>query len=226
MITRSVPAGAGRMARVVFSSAADGDFCVARPPDELAALRSSINGAPWTWLEQVHGCDVVAVGTPGEMAGVSADAAVTRTLGCVLAIHTADCAPVVIVGNGGVGVAHAGWRGIVSGVIPATFSRLQQIGVSKPYTTLLGPCIRPGCYEFGPHELDVVAEVVGESVRATTSHGKPALDMGAAVHRAVSDAGAGELIDLGIDTSDPEYFSHRSRSDNGRQATVAWLEEV
>jgi len=214
------------MARVVFSSAADGDFRVARPSDELSSLRNSINGAPWTWLDQVHGGDVVTVGEPGEMAGVSADAAVTRTPGCVLAIHTADCAPVVIVGNGGVGVAHAGWRGIVSGVIPATVSQLREIGVSEPFTALLGPCIRPDGYEFGPHELDVVAEMVGDSVRATTSHGMPALDMGAAVQRAVSDAGAGELIDLGIDTSDPDVFSHRSRSDKGRQATVVWLEEV
>ena len=214
------------MARVVFSSAADGDFRVARPSDELSSLRNSINGAPWTWLDQVHGGDVVTVAEPGEMAGVSADAAVTRTPGCVLAIHTADCAPVVIVGNGGVGVAHAGWRGIVSGVIPATVSQLREIGVSEPFTALLGPCIRPDGYDFGPHELDVVAEMVGDSVRATTSHGMPALDMGAAVQRAVSDAGAGELIDLGIDTSDPGYFSHRSRSDKGRQATVVWLEEV
>jgi len=226
MIRRSVPAGAGLMARAVFSEAADGDFCVRRPEAELAALRNSISASPWTWLEQIHGRDVIIIERPGEMAGAAADAAVTNVPGCVLAVHTADCAPVVIVGNGGVGVAHAGWRGIVLGVIPATVSRLKEIGVAGPFTSLLGPCIRPAAYEFGLHDLDAVAAAVGDSVRALTSDGRPALDMGAAVARAVSDAAADPLIDLGLDTSAPGYFSHRTRSDNGRQATVVWLEEV
>ena len=52
----------------------------------------------------------VVVDHPGDGAGSSADASMTTVPGAVLAIQTADCAPVVIAGDGVVGVAHAGWR--------------------------------------------------------------------------------------------------------------------
>jgi len=226
MISRSVNAGDGIVARLVFTDASDGDFCVHRHHEDLVALRNTISASSWTWLEQVHGSDVVIVDSPGARAGERADAAVTSAVGCVLAVHTADCAPVVIVGNGGVGVAHAGWRGIVSGVIPATVARLREIGVTDPFTSLLGPCIRPEGYEFGDGDLDAVTAVVGSSARGLARDGRPALDMGEAVAQAVSGAANAPLIDLGIDTAEPGYFSHRTRSDNGRQATVVWLEEV
>lgn len=225
MITRTVPAGSGLVAKVVFTEASDGDFCIHRRPADLAALRESISGSPWTWLKQVHGSEVVTVVSPGQFAGAAADAAATNTPGCVLAVHTADCAPVVVVGNGGAGVAHAGWRGIVSGVIEAVVARMSEIGVDGPYTSILGPCIRPAAYEFGSRELDLVADVAGDAVRSLTDDGRPALDLGAAVTSAVVAAGADPLVDLGLDTSGPGWFSHRTRSDAGRQATVVWIEE-
>ena len=41
----------------------------------------------------------------------------TTTVGCPLVVTTADCAPVVLVAERGVAVAHAGWRGLVAGTI-------------------------------------------------------------------------------------------------------------
>src|SRR4051794_2945660 len=92
----------------LFTDHRHGDLAVSNAGPVLDGRRAAIRPEPWTWLHQVHGADVVTVSEPGAGAGTDADAAVTTTPGAVLAVHAADCAPVVLVGSGGIGVAHAG----------------------------------------------------------------------------------------------------------------------
>ncbi len=224
MIVHDISAGPGLLARVVGTDRSDGDFNVKLPAAQLERVRSEIAPTPWTWLNQVHGSTVVKVSEAGEHAGRDADGAVTTTPGCVLAVHTADCAPVVIVGEGVVGIAHAGWRGIVEGVIPNTIDLVRMAGGGGPIRAYLGPCIRPGAYEFSESDLDTVTAVVGDSARGLTAEGRPALDMGAAVSAALSSAGVDEFTDTGLDTSLDRFFSHRTRGDVQRQVTVTWIE--
>jgi copper oxidase (laccase) domain-containing protein len=141
-----VPAG-----RVVARStaAAAGDFRVDGDARALARRRVALAPGPWTWLRQVHGADVIEVAEPGEGAGRSADAAVTVTPGCVLAVTTADCAPLVLVAEAGLAVVHAGWRGAEAGVIAAAAGGLARLGAGAPVASWLGPCIGPASYEFG-----------------------------------------------------------------------------
>ncbi len=225
MLSRVIPAGSTHVVRIITTDRADGDLDVRRDEAHLAATRETIRTGAWTWLQQVHGSEVVVVNGSGEMAGAAADAAVTASTDCVLAIHTADCVPVVIAGEGTLGVAHAGWQGIVDGVIPRVVDALDHLG-GPPSVAFLGPCIRPGSYEFGPTDLDTVAAVAGDTVRSHTAEGKPALDVATAVRNMLSDLGVDETIDPLLDTANPAYFSHRVRADTGRQATIAWLEEL
>ena len=165
----------------------------------------------------------MVVTEPGEGAGRQADAAVTTTAGCVLAVQTADCAPILLLADGGIGVVHAGWRGLEAGVIEAAAAALGALG-SVVHTAVLGPCIRARCYEFGPAELDQVARRYGPTVRGTTSWGTPALDLAAGVAVAAERLGL-TFDDGGTCTAcSPRHFSHRARGDAGRQALVAWLE--
>ncbi|WCO65216.1 laccase domain-containing protein [Iamia majanohamensis] len=181
---------------------------------------------PWTWLRQVHGAEVVTVTRPGEHAGATADAAVTAVPGAALAVGTADCVPVVLVADGAVGVAHAGWRGLVAGVVGATAGALDALG-HPARRAVIGPCIRPADYEFGADDLDRVAARWGDGVRATTRAGRPALDVVAGVRAALAEVGVTDVADDGLCTAaDPgRWFSHRARADPGRMATVAWLED-
>ncbi|MEM9201198.1 MAG: polyphenol oxidase family protein [Actinomycetota bacterium] len=200
----------------------DGDFRVDGEPDELDERRRSVFAGEWSWLRQVHGAQVVAVNHIGEGAGSEADAAVTEQVDAVLCVQTADCVPVVLVGDGVLGVAHAGWRGLVAGVIQETVDAMQQ---RRPgaVAAIIGPCIRPASYEFGEAELAQVEVAVGGSARATTSAGRPALDMATATAHALRAAGVTSIDDLGFDTADPRWFSHRVRRDGGRQVTAARL---
>lgn len=188
------------------------------PPDALAAAPR-----PWTWLHQVHGATAVVVDAPGQHAGADADAAVTATPGCTLVVRTADCAPVVLLGRRTVGLVHAGWRGLLEGVVSAAAAMMAALD-DPPVRAHLGPCIRAGCYEFMGLERDAVAARFGPSVVATTVWGTPALDLPAAVAAAVAEVGVPALEDVaGCTACDRRWYSHRAHGDVERFATVAWI---
>ncbi len=223
MIERLLPGGPHHHVRVRCSARADGDFHVDLPDAVLGPRRQAFAPGPWTWLRQVHGSRVVPVGRPGDGAGEEADASVTTCPGAVLAVQTADCVPVVLTSDGGVAVAHAGWRGVVEGVVPAAVSALRRRS-SGDVHAFVGPHIRAEHYAFGSDDLDRVAAIAGDRVRATRAGGEPALDMTEAILGVLerADVTAVEVADA--DTADPGWFSHRVRGDRERQVTVAWLE--
>ncbi len=215
-------------ARWRFTDRGDGDLAV-DAGEGLERRRRAVADGRWTWLRQVHGAAVVEVDGPGAHAGESADAAVTSATGAVLAVQVADCVPVLLEGetNGhpvAVGAVHAGWRGLAAGVVPAAVEALHRLGATT-VVAHLGPHIRVPCYEFGAHDLDRVAEALGDGVRGTTAWSAPALDLTAGVRAALTDAGVGRIDDVGTCTAcSPVHYSHRAGGDRGRQAGVVWLE--
>lgn len=206
-----------------FTDVTDGDLARSEPAQDLARRRAAIVDLPWTSLSQVHGVDVVTVSSPGQHDGAPADAAVTATPGVALSVRTADCAPVLLVAPDAFGVVHAGWRGLRSGVISAAVDALGALG-HPPVSAVLGPCIRARCYEFDDPARHQVADVLGTSVLAATAWGTPALDLAAGVVAACEALGL-PVDDAGTCTAcSPRHWSHRARSDSGRQALVAWME--
>lgn len=169
-----------------------------------------------TWLHQLHGSTVVTVTEPGERAGAEADAAVTRTRYAKLAVRTADCVPIVLIGRDSIGVVHAGWRGLAANVVQNAIEVMGGVGQAH-----IGPHIRSGCYEFGAEDLDSVAAVLGSQVRSHTLWGTPSLDLTAATRAAL---GAIPVIDSGACTACSDiYFSWRARREAARFATIAWM---
>ncbi len=160
---------------------------------------------------------------PGEHAGAAADAAVTATPGCAVAVRTADCAPVVLVGVRSVGVVHAGWRGLLAGVLEHAVAAMRELD-DGPMSAWLGPCIRGGCYEFAGPERGGLVDRFGAEVATTTGWGTPSLDVPRAVRLALAAVGVGAVHDdSGCTASDDRWFSHRARRDDGRFATVGWI---
>ncbi len=153
----------GRTAHVLMTSMVDGDLAVTGDPATLGARRRALVDLPWTWLQQVHGSTVVVVDRPGQHAGERADAAVSAVLDAALAVHVADCAPVAFVGSGGVGRHRARRmarprRRRASGDGVGARAHVDAAG---ELTAVVGPCIHHECYEFGEHDLDLVAAVGG-----------------------------------------------------------------
>ncbi|MBU25227.1 MAG: hypothetical protein CMD99_04275 [Gammaproteobacteria bacterium] len=98
--------------------------------------------------EQVHGIKVVRVTQESEI--VMADAVVTNVLNLPIGVLTADCLPVLFASDQLVGVAHAGWRGLASGVLENTLDQFANQGRVRAW---LGPCIGLEAFEVGPEVL-------------------------------------------------------------------------
>ena len=102
-------------------------------------------------LKQVHGTNVIVVDKPWlHEAAPAADAMVTACSDVVLSIITGDCAPVLLADGYGriVGVAHAGWRGAIGGILEATVMALRGLGAQE-ISAVIGPCIHQPSYEVG-----------------------------------------------------------------------------
>ena len=197
---------------VAFTGSADGDM-----RDDLDARRrvSRALGIPedWARVRQVHGASVLRVSKPG-VAG-DADALWTTEPGLPLAVLTADCFGVVLVADGAVGVAHAGWRGAEAGVVRLLARAMTDNGY-EPRTACFGPGIGPCCFEVGVE----VAERFPEDV-STTTWGTVSVDLPAALRRQADPIGpwiAGRCT-----RHEEGWFSHRRDSTEARLATLGWL---
>jgi YfiH family protein len=177
------------------------------------------------WLEQVHGARVLDLDR--EDAG-PADGAVTARPGTVCAVLTADCLPVLLCDREGrqVGVAHAGWRGLLRGVLPAAVAALRSD--PKNLVVWLGPAIGQGAYEVGADVRDAFVALTPAAAGrfAPNARGRWQADLYGLARDALQAAGVRSVYGGGFCTyTDAErFFSHRRDAPCGRFATLAWLD--
>ena len=178
----------------------------------------------WWWLAQVHGAGVVTASGVPPLEAPSVDAAVTATPGTPLVVLTADCAPIALVCDNAIAVVHAGWTGLVAGVIDQAVASLRANGRGE-VRAMLGPCIHPASYEFGRADLDRVMSRLGSGIEARTRSGALALDLPAGVRAALRAVGVTSFEDVAVCTADSsDHFSYRRDGETGRQALVLVLE--
>ena len=168
---------------------------VAGRREELTALAP--DGLGCAWAKQVHSAKVLIATEPGR-AG-EGDALLTRTTGLALSVVTADCVPILISAGDSIAAVHAGWRGIVAGVVAATARRFIELGAPDPatWTAWLGPAIGGCCYEVGSEVADrVAAASTPDAVLAWPGTTKPHLDLARAVLAQLTDSGVTDLHPL------------------------------
>lgn len=188
-----------------------------------AALR--LPGEP-LWLSQVHGREVVLHEAPVETPP-RADAAVALSPGRVLAVMTADCLPVALATREGdrVAVAHAGWRGLVGGVLGATVCALDV--PPARLVAWLGPAIGPAAFEVGPEVRDAFIARWPESAPAfePNDRGRFQADLYRLARVALAAEGVGAVAGGGWCThsAPADFFSYRRDGETGRMATLAWI---
>jgi copper oxidase (laccase) domain-containing protein len=126
-----------------------------------------------------------------------------------------------------IGAVHAGWRGVVSGVVAECAAVMRRHG-GLDLRAIVGPCIHAECYEFGIDDLARVVDVVGDAAVGKTATHRPAMDLPAAVVAAMQRAEIvlDEVIDHCTACEPQQFFSHRSRAESGRQVMVLWRSEA
>lgn len=219
----------------------------------------ALAGADAAWLEQVHGTRVVSADEVIEHDRLTlntpetgADASVTDRANAICVVLVADCMPVLICDEAGrsVGAAHAGWRGLVGGVIEHTVGAVRALlargahapGVLHAY---LGPSIGPCAFEVGedvrsafidaslPGERDatdsafVALQSIAGNVADVRRDGqcKYLCDLGALARLRLTRVGVHHVSGPhGCTFSDPaRFYSYRRDRATGRMAAMIWL---
>lgn len=178
------------------------------------------------WLRQVHGVDVATL--PAAPDALTADAAVATRANVACAILTADCLPVLFCDTAGsvVAAAHAGWRGLLDGVLENTVSAMKVPASSV--LAWLGPAIGPQAFEVG---AEVRAAFIARDAAASAAFvsadapGKYLADLYALARLRLRAAGVGRVDGGGLCTyGDRErFYSYRRDGVCGRMASLVWL---
>jgi len=201
-------------------------------PPHAFGRRGEVPPADTFTASQVHGLGVVAVaGDPPMCSAKEGDAVVTDLPGVAVGVVTADCLPVLLAGPGGrvVAAVHAGWRGTLGGVATAALTALRhRYGVAPgDLVALLGPCIRPCCYEVGP-EVSAAVKAAhprwADRVLAPGPGGRDHLDLVSLNALQLATAGVRDVRDLGGCTRcDAASFHSYRRDGAGAGRMVSWI---
>ena len=188
--------------------------------------------APPVWLTQRHGADVAEIDASNAAAMMAsppaADAAVTREPNIVLSVRTADCLPVVFADRAGttVGIAHAGWRGLVAGILEATVATLHC--APSEIVGWLGPAIGPRSFEVGRDVYDAfcAADANVAECFISSGNGKWFADLYEIARRRLARLGVSRVTggDYCTMLEAARFFSYRRERDTGRMATLIWIE--
>jgi len=200
------------------------DEAVVRANRDLLIRAFGLPAMPY-WLRQVHGNDVAVFDAGSDAAEErTADAAITRSAGVVLAILTADCMPVLLCAADGSEIAalHAGWRGLSGGVVESCIGRMR----TRPANLLawLGPAIGAASYEVGDEVREAFVASDRDAGVAFTARrpGHWLCDLYTLARRRLAALGVVAVHGGGFDVfTDARFYSYRrDGARSGRFATL------
>ena len=187
------------------------------------AVGADPDGATMAW--QRHGATVTrarprGIVTPGTVYD-HCDGLWSDEPGRAMLLLTADCIPIALARRGdeapAVGILHAGWRGLLAGLVATGVRALGVPGL----TAAIGPSIGPCCYDVGEEVATPFREAFGDDV---VRDGR--LDLWTSAERALRAAGCAHVDRFDICTScdAARFFSHRrDHGKTGRQGVIAYV---
>jgi YfiH family protein len=186
-------------------------LCAAIDTDaERMALNRQVHSA------LVHRARPGARGEPGD--GLWTDEA-----GQPILAMSADCLPIALVraesDSPAVAVLHAGWRGLLSGIVGVGAETLGAQSTGGRLQAAVGPAIGPCCYEVGREVAEPFVAAFGRDVLRGRN-----LDLWRAAERALNEAGVEEVLRTDLCTAcNPDlFFSHRrTGKPRGVQGVIA-----
>jgi YfiH family protein len=208
-------------------------------------IATQVHGTALTWFDSISAArwadrpaqvdpaagrpagDVGAAGRPAAPSGAgqwpTCDALASAAGGIGLVVRVADCVPVLLADGaaGLVAAVHAGWRGLLAGVVPAALANLRARGALR-LRAALGPSICADCYQVSPD----LAKRAAEAGHAATvaADGTARLDLAASVRAQLARAGVEIAAGWAECTAESQrLFSWRQRRQAGRHGGIVML---
>lgn len=177
------------------------------------------------WLNQIHSDKVVAAKTQSDYS--PADASYTTQANIVCAVLTADCLPILLCSKQGnlVAAIHAGWKGILNGIIEATIKTLPILPADL--IVWFGPAIGPQAFEVGNdvREQFISADAKAQAAFAAITANKWLGNIYLLGKQRLNNCGITSIYGGEFCTySDPKnFFSFRRSAKTGRMASLLFL---
>jgi len=178
------------------------------------------------WINQTH--SKISVNADLMLSVIEADASYTKKNGTVCGVLTADCLPVFMCNKEGtaVGIAHAGWRGLVDGVIESLIESFD--GNTEDLIAHLGPAISQLSFEVG---AEVKSKYLSKNKNFESCfayiNNKYYLDLYDAARVVLNSFGVSSISggDRCTYKESDQYFSYRRDGKcSGRMAHLIWME--
>jgi len=210
------------------------------PPMVRAGTTTTLTSAhdlpshPFHLLKQVHGNIVADAALCGQGETFVGDGLYTHQPHTICHVRTGDCLPLLICDRKGTQVAalHAGWRGLLAGIIPSglnTFTVLRE-----SLLIWLGPAIGPQAFEVGDEVRD--AFITQDPIHRAAF--KPSFKSGPTGYwfADIYQLARHQLIQQGISpdaiyggeyctyTSGDLFYSYRRDKATERMVSMIWLE--
>ena len=191
----------------------------------LLSKHYNLPSAP-IWINQTH--SKISVNADSISSIVNADASYSKKLGTVCGVLTADCLPVFVSNREGtaVGIAHAGWRGLVDGIIESLIESLDCNG--EDLIVHLGPAISQLSFEVGS---EVKSQYLSKNKNFENCfsylNNKYSLDLYEAARVTLKSLGISSISggDRCTYKESDQYFSYRrDGKSSGRMAHLIWME--
>jgi YfiH family protein len=191
----------------------------------LLSKHYNLPSAP-IWINQTH--SKMSVNADSISSIVNADASYSKKFGTVCGVLTADCLPVFVSNREGtaVGIAHAGWRGLVDGIIESLIESLDCNG--EDLIVHLGPAISQLSFEVGS---EVKSQYLSKNKNFENCfsylNNKYYLDLYEAARIVLKGLGVNSISggDRCSYKESDQYFSYRrDGKSSGRMAHLIWME--
>lgn len=182
---------------------------------------------PPQWLSQVHGVRIVEAQPDNKVR--EADGCWSSAAGQACVVMTADCLPVLITDRKGtrVAAAHAGWRGLASGVLEATLAHFPD---PEDLLVWMGPAIGPLAFEVGSEVREQFVRALPASDEAfqvsPTDSSKWLADIYQLASLRLRAAGVKHVSggDYCTFTESDYFYSYRRDGQTGRMASLIWID--
>ena len=178
------------------------------------------------WINQTHSTECIDADSISSI--VDADASYSKKIGTVCGVLTADCLPVFISNKEGtaVGIAHAGWRGLVEGIIESLIESFDCN--SEDLIIHFGPAISQSSYEVG---LEVKSQYLSKNKSFEScfnfENDRYYLDLYKAAKMILKGYGISSINggDSCTFKEEVDYFSYRRDGEcSGRMAHLIWIQ--
>jgi len=185
------------------------------------------------WLNQTHSTNIIELPSSPTQLQTEADGVWTRLNNEVCAVMTADCLPVFFYHrlDNKIAVSHAGWRGLVNGIIEKTI--IQMTSTPEHLDVWLGPAIGAKAFEVGEEvkaafcDLDDQSKDHFKFVKEVEGKKHYLADIYQLARTRLYNSGVRSISGGDFCTvSEPtRFFSYRRDGETGRMASLIWMSE-